>query len=88
MTSSVISQPISAIIKFNVITKICKYKDIRGITLFQWPWRCTMHPNEICIVSSRNVLVFFTIDIQEVIYSCLFAFNFSRSKLVLLFNML
>jgi hypothetical protein len=45
-----------------------------------------MHPNVIWIVSSRNVLVFSTIDDYEVISPCLFVVNFSSNVFVLLFN--
>jgi hypothetical protein len=46
------------------------------------------HLGVIWIISSRNVLVFSTIDNQNVIYPYLFAFSFSSSMLILLFNML
>ncbi len=47
-----------------------------------------MHPNVIWIVLLGNMLVFSTIDDQEVVYPCIFAFNFSSNVLVLLINML
>jgi len=40
----------------------------------------------IWIVSLGNVFTFSKIDNQEVIYLCLFAFNFSGNMLILLFN--
>jgi hypothetical protein len=48
---------------------------MKGIILFQWPWRCTTHLGVIWIVSSRSVHVFSTIDDQEVSYPYHFAFN-------------
>jgi hypothetical protein len=41
--------------------------------------RGTTHLGMIWIVSSRNVLVFSTINNWEVIYSCLFAINFKTT---------
>jgi hypothetical protein len=61
---------------------------MKGTNLFQWQWRCTMNPNMIWIISFRNMLIFSTIDDQEVIYPYLFPFNFSSNMLILLFNML
>jgi len=51
---------------------------MRGTTLFQWPWRCMVHLGVIWIILSRSVSIFSTIDDQEVIYPCFFAFNFSN----------
>ncbi len=61
---------------------------MKGINLFQWLWRCMMHLGVIWIVSLGSVLVFSTIDDQEVIYPCLFAFNFSGNVLIFLFSVL
>jgi hypothetical protein len=61
---------------------------MKSTTLFQWPWRRTTHPCVIWIVSSGNVPIFFTIDNYEIIYPCPFAFKFSSSVLILLFNVL
>jgi hypothetical protein len=61
---------------------------MRGTILFRWPWRCTAHSGAIWIISLGCVLVFSTIDDQEVIYPCFFAFNFSGNVLVLLFILL
>ncbi len=61
---------------------------IKDTILFRWPWRCMAHSGVICIVSSRSVFIFSMIDDQEVIYSYLFAFNFSNNVLVLPFNVL
>jgi hypothetical protein len=46
------------------------------------------HVGVIWIVSLRSVLIFSTIDDREVIYPCLFAFNFLGNVLILLFRML
>jgi hypothetical protein len=74
------------------LTSLLKFASIegfvKGTTLFWWPWRCTMHPGVIWIISSWNVLVFFMIDYWEIINYCIFAFNFSSNVLVLVFNML
>jgi hypothetical protein len=59
---------------------------MRGIILFQWPWRCMAHPSVIWIVSSGNVLVFSIVGNLEIIYLCLFTFNFSGIMLILLFS--
>jgi hypothetical protein len=61
---------------------------MKDVTLFRWLWKCTLHLGVIWIVSSRNVFIFSMIDDQEIIYPCLFAFNFSSNVLVLLFNVL
>jgi hypothetical protein len=45
-----------------------------------------MHLSVIRIVLSRNVFVFSMINDYEVIYPCLFAFNFLNNMLVLLFK--
>jgi hypothetical protein len=45
-----------------------------------------MHPGMIWIISSGSVPIFSMIDDHEVIYPCLFAFNFSSNVLVLPFN--
>ncbi len=60
---------------------------MRGTILFRWPWRCIIHLGTICIVSSRSVHVFSTINDQEVICPCLFAFNLLGNMLLLFFNM-
>jgi hypothetical protein len=88
VASTFISQLVNVATKLNVIAKIYKYKKgfMKGTTLFQWPWRCTTCMCVIWIVLSRNVPIFSTIKDREVIYPCLFAFNFSNNMLVLLFN--
>jgi hypothetical protein len=47
-----------------------------------------MHLDVIWIISSGNVLVFFTLDVRKVIYPCLFAFSFLGNVLVLFFDVL
>ncbi len=51
---------------------------MKGITLFRWPWRCTMHSGMMWIVLSGSMPILSTIDDQEVIYPCLFAFIFFK----------
>ncbi len=46
-----------------------------------------MHSNMIWIISLGNVPIFSIINNQEVIYPCLFAFNFLNNLLILFFNM-
>jgi hypothetical protein len=77
MAMNVINQPIGATVKFNVIVKSTNMEGfVRGTILFQWPWRCTEHPNMIWIISLRSVPIFSTIDNRKVIYSFFFTFNF------------
>jgi len=52
---------------------------MRGTILFQWPWRCMAHSNMIWIISLGSVAIFSTIDDWEIIYPCLFTFNFLGS---------
>jgi len=59
----------------------------KGTILFWWPWRCTVHPGMIWIVSLGNVFIFSMIDDWGVIYLHLFTFNFLGSVLVLFSNM-
>jgi hypothetical protein len=61
---------------------------MRGITLLQWPWRCMVHFGVIWIISLGSVPIFSMIGDQEVIYPCLFPFNFVGNVLVLFFNVL
>jgi hypothetical protein len=62
---------------------------MKDTILFRWPWRCMAHLGMmIWIVSLGSVLAFSIIDDQEVIYPCLFAFNFLSNVLVLPFNVL
>jgi hypothetical protein len=59
---------------------------MRGITLFQWPWRCMAYLGVIWIVSLESVLIFSIENDQEII--CLLTFNFSGDILILFFNIL
>jgi hypothetical protein len=45
------------------------------------------HLGMIWIISLKSVPIFSTIDDQEIIYPCFFAFNFLGNMLILLFNM-
>jgi len=84
VASSVINWLTSATTKLNAIAKIPNMKGFKRSTfLFWWTWRCTGHLGVIWIVSLGNVLMFSIIDNQEVIYPCLFTFNFSNNMLVL-----
>jgi hypothetical protein len=77
MSLNAISSLIGATFKLSAITMIYKYRGfMRGITLFRWPWRCTTHSNVIWIFSSGKILVFSMIDNREIIYPCIFTFNF------------
>ncbi len=82
VATNVISRPTSAITKFNAIVKFASIESfMRGIILFQWPWRCTVHLTVIWIVSSENVFVCSMINNHKLIYPCLFAFSFSNNAL-------
>ncbi len=59
---------------------------VRGTILLWWPWRCMTYLGTIWIVLSRSVPVVSTINDREIIYPCIFAFNFVSNLLVLLFN--
>ncbi len=62
---------------------------MRGTILFQWPME--MHGALGCDMDrfiKERACIFSTINDQEIIYPCLFAFNFLGSVLLLLFNML
>jgi hypothetical protein len=85
VASNVISWPTSAITELSAIAKICKYKGLKEGHHFI-PMAMEVHGTlgVIWITSSWSVFVF----PQEVIYPCLFAFNFSGSVLVLLSSVL
>jgi hypothetical protein len=86
---NVINRLVGVVAKPSTIAKICKYKGLHeDTTLSRSPWRCTVNFYMIWIISSRNVLLFFIIHDREVIYLCLFAFNFSGSMLISFFNVL
>jgi hypothetical protein len=79
----------SAVVKLNIIAKICKYKKLHEEHHFismAMEVHGTFGHNMDC--SSRSVLVFSMIDDQKVIYPYLFVFNFLGNMLVLLFNVL
>jgi len=85
----VISWPTNVVAKLSVIAKIHKYRRLyEGHHFIWWPWRCMVNSGMIWIVSSRSVFAFSKIDNQEIIYICLFTFNFLSNMLVLLVNML
>ncbi len=85
----VITRPTCVAIQLNTLLRSTNIKGfMRGTILFQWPWRCTMHPNVILIVSLGSLSIFSTIHNQKVIYPYLFAFKFSSNMLVLPFNVL
>jgi hypothetical protein len=60
VVSNVINPP--TIVKLNTIVKIQGF--MRGTTLFQWPWKCMVHPGVIWIISSGTVPIFSIIDNQ------------------------
>ncbi len=84
---SVISQLASVIVKLNAIAKICKYRMFHeghhfismAMDVHDAPEHDMDHFIKECVrlFHDRN---------QEVIYLCLFTFNFSSIMLVLLFN--
>jgi hypothetical protein len=84
MVSNVINQPIGVVAKFNAIAKIRKYGRLHEGHHFI-PMTMEVHDAP---RPDMDHFVFFTIDDWEVIYPCLFAFNFSCSMLVLLSNVL
>jgi hypothetical protein len=87
MVASVINRPVGVVTKLAPLLRSASIESfMRGITLFQWPWRCTTHPNVIWIISLGNVVIFSMIDNQEVICPCLFTFYFSCNMLVLFFS--
>jgi hypothetical protein len=77
VASHVISWPI---VQLQNLMPLLRFANIEGFVvgtiLFEWPWRCMVHLNVIWIVSSRSVLIFSMIDDWNVIYPCLFTFNF------------
>ncbi len=89
MASNVISQLASATVKLSTIVKICKYKGLHEghhfilvVMEVHGTPKCDMdHFIKECVSLS-------IIDNWEVIYPCLFAFNFLGNMLVLFFNIL
>ncbi len=89
MTMGVISRQVSVAMELNAIAKICKYRRLhKGHHFISMVMKVHNTLGMIWIVSSRNVLVFSTINNQKVIYPYLFAFSFLCNVLVLRFNVL
>ncbi len=88
VVSNVINRSTSVASNLSAIVKTASIEGfMRCTTLFQWPWRCTMHLGVIWIVSFGSVPLLSIIDDWEVIYPRLFAFNFSSNVLILFLNM-
>ncbi len=89
VASSVISRLTGVVAELNTITKICKYKGLHEGHHFI-PMAMEVHdaPEYDMDRFIRSVRFFSTIDDREVIYPCLFAFNFLGSMLVFLFSAL
>jgi hypothetical protein len=86
---SVINRLAGAIVKFNAIVKICKYKRFHEGRHFI-PMAMEVHDTfgRDMDISLGSVPIFFTIDNQEVIYFYFFAFNFLGNVLMLFFSVL
>jgi hypothetical protein len=83
MVSNVISRPTCVAVEFSAIVKIFKYKGFhKGHHFISMAMEVhgTLKCDMDCFKS--NVSIFFTIDGQEVIYPCLFTFNFLGNELV------
>jgi hypothetical protein len=87
MASNVINQPIGATAKLIIVVKIRKYKGFHKVHHF------ILMALEVHNASQHHMDHFIKecgrlsmIDDQEVIYPCIFAFNFLGNVLVLLFN--
>jgi hypothetical protein len=80
VATNFITQPINALAKFNVIAKIYKYRRFHERHHFI-PMAMEVHntPRHDMDCFIKELVVFFTIDNQNVIYPCLFAFNFSSN---------
>jgi hypothetical protein len=88
MASNVISQPLGVITHFSVIAKIHKYRGLyEGHHFVSMVMEMHSAPGCDEIISLGNVCLFM-INNQEVIYPCLFTFNFSSIVLILFFNVL
>ncbi len=93
MALNVISRSATAAAKLNTIAKIYFATPLlrstsiesfmKGITLFQWPWKCTVHLGAMWIVSSSSL--FYNRRSKD---HYIFAINFSSSVLILFFNVL
>jgi hypothetical protein len=76
--------------KLNVIVKICKYRRLHEGHHFI-PMAMEVHGasrHDMDRFIKECACVFSTINNQEVIYPCPFAFSFLGNKLILLFNVL
>ncbi len=89
LASNVISQPLGADLELSTIAKIHKYKGLQEghhFILMAMEVHSTLgHDIDHFIKECARL---FHIDNQEVVYPCLFAFNFLSNVLVLLSNML
>jgi hypothetical protein len=85
MALSVINQLVGVVAEFSAIAKIRKYRGLHEGHHFIL-MAMEVHLGVIWIISLRNVPIFSTINDHEVIYLCLFAFNFLSNMLVLFFN--
>jgi hypothetical protein len=73
MVSSVISRPTSVAKNLVPLLRSASIEGfMKGTTLFQWSWKCTMHPCVIWIVSLGSAPIFSMIDNWEIIYPCFF----------------
>ncbi len=86
---SVISRSTDVIMELNTIAKICKYRGLHERHHFI-PMDMKVHDTLEYDMDRfiRNVHFFSIIDDREVIYPCLFAFNFLSSMLIFFFNVL
>jgi hypothetical protein len=89
VATNVISRLASAFAKLSAITKIRKYKRVNEGHHFI-PMAIEVHSTPKCDMDHfiRELFVIFMINDENVIYPYLFAFNFSRNVLILLFNVL
>jgi hypothetical protein len=89
VVSSVINRPRGAIVELNAIVKIRKYKGLHeGHHFILMAMEVHNTPRHDMDHFIKECALFSTIDDQEVIYPCLFAFNFLSNLLVLPFNVL
>jgi hypothetical protein len=78
MVSNVISQLAGVVAKLSAIVKIRKYKNFHEKPLYSGGHGDAQRIGVIWILSSGSMLVFSTINNQEVIYPCLFCIQFFR----------
>jgi hypothetical protein len=85
---NVISRPTGVVVELNTITKIYKYRRLHEghcfILMAMEVHDKLRHDMDHFI---KECACLSTINDREVIYPCLFAFNFAGNMLVLLFNM-